>query len=86
MVFSVFTGLSVPDSVFTSDFGKLPVPLHFGKDKYFFHYIWEKIRKIGKNKAIFGLGIPLVTGGKTGQIKSLPVLRLYGKCFFIQDI
>ena len=53
-------------SVFTSDFGKLPVPLHLGKDKYFFHYIWENIHKIGKNKAIFGLGMPPVTGGKTG--------------------
>ena len=30
-------------SVFTSDFGKLPMPLHLGKDKYFFHYIWENI-------------------------------------------
>ena len=47
------------------------MPLHLGKDKYFFHYIWEKVHKVGKNKAIFGLGISPVTGGKTGQIKSL---------------
>ena len=48
------------------------MPLHLGKDiKYFFHYIWENIHNIGKTKAIFGLGMPLVTGGKTGQIKSL---------------
>ena len=50
---------------------KLPVPLHLGIAKYFFHYIWENIHKIRKNKAIFGLGQPPVTGGKTGQIKSL---------------
>ena len=46
------------------------MPLHLGKDKYFFHYIWENIHKIGKHKAIFGLGMPSVSGGKTGQIKS----------------
>ena len=62
-------------SIFTSDFGKLPVPLHLGKDKYFFHYIWENIHKIGKNKAIFGLGMPPVTGGKTSQIKSVFVMK-----------
>ena len=55
-------------SVFTFDFGKLPVPLHLGKDKYFFHYIWENIHL---NWKMFGLGMPPVTGGKTGQIKSL---------------
>ena len=37
----------------------------------FFHSVWEDIHKIVKNKAIFGLGIPPVTGGKSGQIKSL---------------
>ena len=47
------------------------MPLHLGKEKYFFHYIWENIHKIGINKAIFGLGMPPVIGGKTGQIKSL---------------
>ena len=41
---------------FTSDFGKLRVPLHLGKDKYFFHDIWENIYKIGKNKVIFWIG------------------------------
>ena len=45
--------------------------LHLGKDKYFFHYIRENLRKIVEKKAIFGLGMPPVTGGKTGQIKSL---------------
>ena len=58
-------------NVFTSNFGKIPVTLHLGKDKYFFHYIWENKDKTGKNEAIFGLGMPPVTGGKTGQIKSL---------------
>ena len=53
--------------VFTSDIGKLP-----GKGNYFFfHYIWEIIHKIGENKAIFGLEMSPVTGGKTGQMKSL---------------
>ena len=66
-----------PSSVFTSNFGKLPVPLHLGKDKYFVHYIWENIHKIGKNKAIFGLGMPPVTGDKTGQIKSLPSYEIF---------
>ena len=47
------------------------MPLHLGKDYYFLHYIRENIHKIGKYKAIFGLGMPPVTGGKTGQIKSL---------------
>ena len=45
--------------------------LHLGKDKDFFHYIWENIHEISKNKAIFLLGMPPETGGKTGQIKSL---------------
>ena len=44
------------------------MPLHLGKDKYFFHYIWENIHL---NWKMFGLGMPPVTGGKTGQIKSL---------------
>ena len=47
------------------------MPLHLGKDKYFFHYISENKQKTGKNKALFGLGMPPVTGGKTGKIKSL---------------
>ena len=58
-----------------SVFGKLHVPvplhLHFGKNEDFFHYIWGKIHKTGENKAIFALGTPPITGGKTGQIKSL---------------
>ena len=61
------------------------MPLHFGKDKYFFHYIWENIHKLGKKKAIFGLGMPPVTGGKTGQIKSLMCIiinTIYPNIFF----
>ena len=58
------------------------LPLHLGKDKYFFHYIWENIHKIGKNKAIFGLGMPPVTGGKTGQIKSLKPFSLFDILFY----
>ena len=41
---------------------------------YFFHYIWENIHEIGKNKAIFGLGMPPVTRSKTDQIKSMRLL------------
>ena len=33
--------------------GKLSVPLHLGKNEDFFHCIWDKLHKIGKNKAIF---------------------------------
>ena len=44
--------------------------LHLGKGKYLFHFIWENIHKFGKHKAIFGLGMPPVKGGKTDQIKS----------------
>ena len=43
----------------------------FGKKMKTFHCIWEKLHKIGKKKAIFGLGMPPVTGGKSGQLKSL---------------
>ena len=53
------------------------MPLHFGKDKYCFHYILENIRKIGKNKASFGLGMPPVTEGKTSQIKSLKLMIFF---------
>ena len=56
-------------SVFTSDFGKLPVPLHLGKDKYFFIILGKIYSKLGKIRLFFGLGMPPVTGGKTGQIK-----------------
>ena len=49
---------------------------------YLYLYIWEKnedfslyLGKITQNwekkKAIFGLGMPPVTGGKSGQLKSL---------------
>ena len=34
------------------------MPLHLGK-----------IHKIGENKAIFGLGMPPVSGGKTSNLK-----------------
>ena len=46
------------------------MPLHLGKDSFFvvfFHNIWEN----WENKAIFGLGMTPVIGGKTDQIKSL---------------
>ena len=39
--------------------------------KTFFSLHLGKIHKIGESKAIFRLGIPPKTGGKTGQIKSL---------------
>ena len=39
------------------------------KMKTFFHCIWEKLHNIGQTKAIFGLGMPPVTGGKSGQIR-----------------
>ena len=45
--------------------------LHLGIYKYVFHYVWENIHTIGKSLAIFGLGMPPVTEGKTGIIKSL---------------
>ena len=35
-------------SVLTSDFGKLPVSLHLGKDKYFFIIIGKIYTKLGK--------------------------------------
>ena len=41
------------------------------KNEDFFLCIWENLHKIGKNMAIFGLGMPPVTGGKSSQIKSL---------------
>ena len=37
-----------------------------------FHLV-KKILKIGKNKAILGLGIPPIFGGKEGQIKPLEI-------------
>ena len=58
-----FTALWSLDYAMLSDFWKLTLPLHLGK-----YYL---IHKTGENKAIFGLGMPPVTGGKTGQIKSL---------------
>ena len=39
--------------------------------KTFFIVFGEKLHKIGENKAMFGLGMPPVTGGKSGQIKPL---------------
>ena len=41
------------------------MPLHLGKDKYFFHYVGENIHNIGEHNAIFELGMPPVTEGKT---------------------
>ena len=45
--------------------------LHLGKDKYFFSLYLGKHTQNWENKHIFGLGMPPITGGKTGQIKSL---------------
>ena len=58
-------------SDFIWDFGKLPFPSHLGK--YFIKSgkISAKIHEIGKIKAIFGLGMTPLKGGKNGQIKSL---------------
>ena len=58
-------------SDFIWDFGKLPFPSHLGK--YFINCgkISAKIHEIGKIKAIFGLGMTPIKGGKNGQIKSL---------------
>ena len=55
-------------SVFTSDFGKIPV--HLGKDKYLFHYVWENIHKIRENKTIFGLGMPPYSFGNFCKFSS----------------
>ena len=52
-------------NVFTSDFGKLAVPLHLGKDKYSFVIFGKMYTQLGKIRPFFGLGMPPVTGGKT---------------------
>ena len=54
------------------DFGKLPFPEHLGKFFIKIGKISAKIHEIGKIKAIFGLGMTPIKGGKNGQIKSLP--------------
>ena len=58
-------------SDFLGDFRKLPFPPHLGK--YFIKLGKKsaKIHEIGKIKAIFGLGMTPIQGGKNGQIKSL---------------
>ena len=66
--------LALPLSVIIWDFGNLPFPLHFGKYIIKIGKISTKIHKIGKIKAIFGLGMTPILGGKTYQIKSLAVI------------
>ena len=73
-----------------SIFGKLHVPvllhLYFRKNEDIFHYIWGKQKhKIGENKPIFALGIPPITGGKTGQIKSQTRQRKGVKSGYFSD-
>ena len=58
-------------SDFIWDFGKLPFSEHLGKYFIKIGKISAKIHKIGKIKAIFGLGMTLIEGDKNGQIKSL---------------
>ena len=58
-------------SDFIWDFGKLPFPTHLGKYFIKIGKIRAKIHKIGKIKAIFGLGMTPIYGLKNGQIKSL---------------
>ena len=58
-------------SDFIWDFGKLPLPSHLGKYIIKIGKISTKIHEIGKIKAIFGLGMTPIEGGKNGQIKSL---------------
>ena len=54
-------------SDFIWDFGKLPFPEHLGE--YFIKTgkISAKIHEIWKIKAIFGLGMSPIYGGKNGQ-------------------
>ena len=58
-------------SDFNWDFGKLPFPSHLEKYKIKIGKISTKIFEIWKIKAIFGLGMTPILGGKNGQIKSL---------------
>ena len=58
-------------SDFIWDFGKLPFPRHLGKYFIKIGKIRAKIHRIGKIKAIFGLGMTPIYGLKNGQIKSL---------------
>ena len=66
-------------SLFTSDFGNLPVPLHLGKDRYFFIILGKYTQNLGKIGPFFLFGMPSVTGGKTGQIKSLMYESCWGR-------
>ena len=61
-------------SDFIWDYGKLPFPSHLGKCIIKIGKISTKKHEIGKIKAIFVLGITLISGGKNGQIKSLDTL------------
>ena len=80
MLLNAFQGCAKSDvksnfSDFIWDFGKLPFPTHLGKYFIKIGKIRAKIHKIGKIKAIFGLGMTPIYGLKNGQIKSL---NLYG--------
>ena len=57
-------------SDFICDFGKLPFPEHLGKYFIKIGKISDKIHEIGKIKAIFGLGMTPIYGGKNGQINT----------------
>ena len=60
VVYILLINVKVPTYVgsdFIWDFGKLPFPTHLGKYFIKVEKISAKIHKIGKIKAIFGLGI-----------------------------
>ena len=67
----IFGFVSIFDSDFIWDFGKLPFPAHLGKYLIKIGKIRAKIHEIGKIKAIFGLGMTPIYSLKNGQIKSL---------------
>ena len=58
-------------SDFIWDFGKLHFPSYLGKYVIKIGKISTKIHEIGKIKAICGLGMTPIQGGKNGQIKSM---------------
>ena len=60
--------LSSAASDFIWDFRKLPFPSHLGKYIIKIGKISTKMHEIWKIKAIFGLGMTPIFGGKNGQI------------------
>ena len=54
-------------SDFIWDFGRLPFPEHLGKYSIKIGKISAKIHEIGKIKAIFGLGMTPISGGKMAK-------------------